>query len=147
MQDGLTFMHVSALAVIWADVYECLSAYGVELLNAAAPAAIWIYVSACLSVAGGSGRANVAVTRVSCTLRAPRRVAQRSGLVTPPREMRVCWRLRRSRCRSGGGIRGGFQQPPSTPAQHCLTRLATQGRGGFDRYRAFRRAVVMGCRT
>ena len=38
----------------------------------------------------------------------------------------------------GWGVGGGCA--PSTPAKRDLTRLATQGRGGFNRYRAFRRA-------
>ena len=29
--------------------------------------------------------------------------------------------------------------------QHCFARQATQGRGGFNRYRAFRQASDMGC--
>ena len=40
-----------------------------------------------------------------------------------------------------GGLGGGLCAP-STPQKGCLTRLATQGRGGFKRIRAFRRAKV-----
>ena len=43
--------------------------FGVTFLHIAAPAAIWTYVSACRSVAGEVDEANVAVARVSCTLR------------------------------------------------------------------------------
>ena len=81
------------LKAIWIYVYTCLSAgehmvlhlfmferrrrYGVTFLHIAAPAVIWTYVSACLSVAGEVDEANVAVARVSCTLRSPRREKQR----------------------------------------------------------------------
>ena len=44
--------------------------------------------------------------------------------------------MRRSRCRAKGGVGGGY----TPPIQRCFTRLATQGRGGFKRLRAFRRA-------
>ena len=77
---------------IWSYVYACFSAcghmdlrlymferrrrYGVTFLHIAAPAVIWTYVYAYGSVAGGGARANVAVARVSCTLRAPRHEMQ-----------------------------------------------------------------------
>ena len=38
-----------------------------------------------------------------------------------------------------GGVGGGLCAP-STPQRDCSTRQATQGRGGFNRYRAFRLA-------
>ena len=77
---------------IWTYVYACFGAggnmdlrlcmferrrrYGLTLLHIAAPAVIWTYVYAYASAAGGGGGANVAVARVSCTLRSPRRAVQ-----------------------------------------------------------------------
>ena len=80
------------LKAIWTYVCACFSAcghmdlrlcmfehrqrYGLTLLHIAAPAVIWTYVYAYASFAGGGARANVAVDRVSCTLKAPRREMQ-----------------------------------------------------------------------
>ena len=55
--------------------------YGVTFLHIAATAAIWTYVSAYLSVVGRSGRANVAVARVSCIFRVSAAVDAVSGAV------------------------------------------------------------------
>ena len=71
--------------VIWVCVYACFSAgahtdlrlcmferrrrYGLTFLHIAAPAVIWTYVSAYASVVGDLENADVAVARVSCTLR------------------------------------------------------------------------------
>ena len=57
-------------------MFERRRRYGATFLHIAAPAVIWTYVSACLSVAGEVDEANVAVARVSCILRAPRREMQ-----------------------------------------------------------------------
>mgnify|MGYP003305233129 CR=1 FL=1 len=77
---------------IWTYVYACFSAgehmdlrlctferpwpHGLTSLHIAAPAVIWTYVSAYRSVAGEVDKANVAVARVSRTLKGPRRHVQ-----------------------------------------------------------------------
>ena len=95
-------------------------------MHIAAPAIIWTYVYAYASVAGGGAGANVVVARVSCILGAPRREMQVLTIwagfelyaCSAQRELEhtrksECLRMRRSRCRAVGVIRGG--SAPSTP--------------------------------
>ena len=155
-------MHVSVLAIICTYVYECLRRrrrYGVTFLRIAAPAVMWIHVYRNASVAGGGAGANVAVAQVSRILRLhggwrtvvakasrrPRRAHVCAKVLRFSRKTR-CLRMRRSRSRAVGGIRGGLRplHPRSSGRnEHYFTHLATQGRGGFNRYRAFRRVWVV----
>ena len=85
-------------------------------------------------------------------LGSPRRVAQDCDAVTGPQEIRMFgaeiaikheenaeFENAQIEVPVRGGV-GGYAPPLHPPQQEDSTRLATQGRGGFNRYRAFRRA-------